>query len=90
MLPDMKHEEHSITSVIFLPEMQNLNVFTGEKQKTQNETRKKKNGLRLEESREIQVLSKTRNPGAEMEGVGGVRFCFCSFIIKNIERTGEI
>lgn len=51
MLPDVMHQEQSITMVL-LSKMQNLKLFVEENQNTQNETRKKNNGLKLKESKE--------------------------------------
>lgn len=55
--------------------MQNLNLFVGENQKTQNKTRKKKNGSRLKESKEVKhVIWDQKGKGGE-----GVKFLLLFF-----------
>lgn len=63
MLLGMMHREHSITSVVFLPKRQNLNLFMGEIEQTQNEARK--NQVMSKEFKETQLLSEICNLGPE-------------------------
>lgn len=50
MLLGMMHREHSITSVVVLPKLRNLNLFMGEMEQTQNEARKKQVMKEFEET----------------------------------------
>lgn len=84
MLLGMMHREHSITSVVVLPKLRNLNLFMGEMEQTQNEARKNQV---MKEFEETQLLSEICNLGPERRvcvggGQGGPLLLV--FTIKNI------